>query len=120
LACNALELQVELTSAAAEMAGNQQHSLLFSLLPGNPRIKAFVDRLILFFHRVLPSSPNEPLTKRSTERILTTHAGSLPRPADLLAVGEARQDDKPVDTAAYEARLAQAVGDGIASKELFS
>jgi hypothetical protein len=29
--CNALELQVELTSAAAEMAGNQQYSLLFSL-----------------------------------------------------------------------------------------
>ena len=48
LACNALELRVELTSAAAEMAGNQQHSLLFSLLPGNPSIKApaFVDRLI--------------------------------------------------------------------------
>jgi len=47
--------------------------------------------------------------KRSTDRILTTHAGSLPRPVDLLAVGEAMQDGKPVDAAAYEARLAQAV-----------
>ena len=37
--------------------------------------------------------------------------GSLPRPGDLLAMGEARQDGKPVDAAAYEARLAQAVGD---------
>jgi len=47
--------------------------------------------------------------KRSTERILTTHAGSLPRPVDLIAMGEAMQDGKPVDAAAYEARLTQAV-----------
>jgi 5-methyltetrahydropteroyltriglutamate--homocysteine methyltransferase len=46
--------------------------------------------------------------KRSTGRILTTHAGSLPRPADLLAMGEA---NGKVDAAAYEARLAQAVGE---------
>ena len=49
--------------------------------------------------------------KRSTDRILTTHAGSLPRPADLLAMSEARQDGRPVDEAAYDARLAQAVGE---------
>jgi 5-methyltetrahydropteroyltriglutamate--homocysteine methyltransferase len=48
--------------------------------------------------------------KRSTERILTTHAGSLPRPADLLAMGEAQQDGKPVDKV-YEARLSEAVGE---------
>src|SRR6202030_3998668 len=45
--------------------------------------------------------------KLSTERILTTHAGSLPRPADLLAVGEAKPDGDP----AYEARLAEAVSE---------
>jgi len=49
--------------------------------------------------------------KRSTQRILTTHAGSLPRPADLLAMGEARQDGQPVDDAAYAARLRMAVGE---------
>jgi 5-methyltetrahydropteroyltriglutamate--homocysteine methyltransferase len=48
--------------------------------------------------------------KRSTERILTTHAGSLPRPADLLAMSEAQQDGKPVDKV-YEARLSEAVGE---------
>jgi 5-methyltetrahydropteroyltriglutamate--homocysteine methyltransferase len=48
--------------------------------------------------------------KRSTDRILTTHAGSLPRPADLLAMVEAQQDGKPVDSARYEARLTEAVG----------
>ena len=47
--------------------------------------------------------------KRSTDRILTTHAGSLPRPADLIAMGKAMRDGEPVDAAAYEARLAQAV-----------
>jgi 5-methyltetrahydropteroyltriglutamate--homocysteine methyltransferase len=47
--------------------------------------------------------------KRSTDRILTTHAGSLPRPADLLAMGEAMQNGEPVDAAAYGARLVQAV-----------
>ncbi len=48
--------------------------------------------------------------KRNADRILTTHAGSLPRPADLLAVAEAMQAGQPVDVAAYEARLTQAVG----------
>ena len=48
--------------------------------------------------------------KRSTDRILTTHAGSLPRPVDLIAMGDAMEDGKPVDAVAYEARLAQAVG----------
>jgi 5-methyltetrahydropteroyltriglutamate--homocysteine methyltransferase len=51
------------------------------------------------------------MMKRSTDRILTTHAGSLPRPSDLLAMGEARQDGRSVDAAAYEARLTQAVGE---------
>src|SRR5260370_1798992 len=51
----------------------------------------------------------ETVMKRSTDRILTTHAGSLPRPPDLLAMGEAMQDGKPADAAAYDARLAQAV-----------
>jgi 5-methyltetrahydropteroyltriglutamate--homocysteine methyltransferase len=35
--------------------------------------------------------------QRSGERILTTHAGSLPRPADLLATLEAMEQGQPVD-----------------------
>jgi 5-methyltetrahydropteroyltriglutamate--homocysteine methyltransferase len=45
----------------------------------------------------------------STDRILTTHVGSLPRPADLLAVLEARERGERVDEAAYAARLCEAV-----------
>jgi 5-methyltetrahydropteroyltriglutamate--homocysteine methyltransferase len=48
--------------------------------------------------------------KRSTDRILTTHAGSLPRPADLVTMAEAMQTGEAVDATAYEARLTEAVG----------
>ena len=46
--------------------------------------------------------------KRSTERILTTHVGSLPRPADLLAMMDANEGR---DEKAYEGRLKSAVGE---------
>jgi len=49
--------------------------------------------------------------KRSDDRILTTHAGSLPRPDDLFAMIRAGADGKPVDAKAYAARLTQAVGE---------
>ncbi|HEX3951993.1 MAG TPA: cobalamin-independent methionine synthase II family protein [Stellaceae bacterium] len=45
----------------------------------------------------------------STDRILTTHVGSLPRPADLLAMLEARESGEALDPAAFDARLAAAV-----------
>jgi len=49
--------------------------------------------------------------KRSTDRILTTHVGSLPRPEDMFALMMDRMDGKPVDEAAYAARVAGAVKD---------
>src|SRR5919197_1025747 len=49
--------------------------------------------------------------KRSTDRILTTHVGSLPRPADLLDVVQAREQGKPVDANAHAARLRDAVAE---------
>src|SRR5262245_38039050 len=47
--------------------------------------------------------------KTSTERILTTHAGSLSRPVDLIALGRARAADETIDEAAYAACLAASV-----------
>ena len=35
--------------------------------------------------------------KLSTDRILTTHVGSLPRPDDLFALMSDRMDGKPID-----------------------
>ena len=49
--------------------------------------------------------------QRSTERILTTHAGSLPRPDDLIELNRARQAGESRDERGYQARLGAAVGD---------
>ena len=47
----------------------------------------------------------------STDRILTTHAGSLPRPADLRDMVAARGRGEAIDPAAFEHRLTTAVAD---------
>jgi 5-methyltetrahydropteroyltriglutamate--homocysteine methyltransferase len=49
--------------------------------------------------------------QRSTNRILTTHVGSLPRPADLLEMMDAREKGRGPDPRAYEERLKSAVGE---------
>jgi 5-methyltetrahydropteroyltriglutamate--homocysteine methyltransferase len=49
--------------------------------------------------------------QRSTDRILTTHAGSLPRPRDLLGLVRSRARGERIDEAAFQARLRQAVGE---------
>jgi 5-methyltetrahydropteroyltriglutamate--homocysteine methyltransferase len=51
------------------------------------------------------------LMNRSTERILTTHVGSLPRPLDLLAMMRARERGEPVDPQAYSTRVRTAVAE---------
>ncbi|HEV2336503.1 MAG TPA: cobalamin-independent methionine synthase II family protein [Stellaceae bacterium] len=45
----------------------------------------------------------------SSDRIRTTHVGSLPRPPDLLSLLEARERGSGFDESAFEARLAGAV-----------
>jgi 5-methyltetrahydropteroyltriglutamate--homocysteine methyltransferase len=47
--------------------------------------------------------------KRSTDRILTTHAGSLPRPPDLWELVTARTNRQPYDPAALSQRVPGAV-----------
>ena len=49
--------------------------------------------------------------KNSQNRILTTHAGSLPRPADLLDLMAARLGDEGVDETAYQGRVHDAVAE---------
>jgi len=51
--------------------------------------------------------------KQSTERLLTTHVGSLPRPDDLFDLMLARMDGNQVDEKAYEARVRRAVKDSV-------
>ncbi|HEY2654300.1 MAG TPA: methionine synthase, partial [Solirubrobacteraceae bacterium] len=47
----------------------------------------------------------------SADRIRCTHTGSLPRPDDLVAIMWALGDGIPVDAAALESRVAQAVNE---------
>ena len=49
--------------------------------------------------------------KRSTERILTTHVGSLARPVDLLDLMKAKVNDEPYDEQVYAERIPSAVVD---------
>jgi 5-methyltetrahydropteroyltriglutamate--homocysteine methyltransferase len=49
--------------------------------------------------------------KRSTDRILTTHTGSLPRPPDLIKTMFAKEEGVPVDPAALAERVKAAVAD---------
>ena len=49
--------------------------------------------------------------KQSTQRILTTHVGSLPRPPDLLAMIQAKEQGEPFDAGLYANRVKSVVAD---------
>ena len=51
--------------------------------------------------------------KRSTQRILTTHVGSLPRPTDLLSMIQAKERGEPLDPEAYARRVKNAVAEAV-------
>lgn len=51
--------------------------------------------------------------KRSTDRILTTHTGSLARPKELLDLMKARESGQPYDKAAYDAAVRSAVTESV-------
>jgi 5-methyltetrahydropteroyltriglutamate--homocysteine methyltransferase len=51
--------------------------------------------------------------KQSTERILTTHVGSLPRPPDLLEKIQAKERGADFDAAAFAARVKSAVAETV-------
>src|SRR5262249_22302408 len=64
------------------------------------------ERVVVAFRRVFRM-------KRSTERILTTHTGSLPRPPHLLPLLFAKEDGEAVDPEALEQAIGSAVADTV-------
>jgi len=54
--------------------------------------------------------------KRSTERFLTTHTGSLPRPDDLVRAMYAKEEGVPVDGAALASKISDAVAEVVAKQ----
>src|SRR5438045_2583629 len=59
------------------------------------------------------------IVQRSTDHILTTHTGSLPRPADLDQMLFDREEGKPVDPAQFAERVRSAVNE-VMDKQLES
>ncbi|MBV8510328.1 MAG: epoxyalkane--coenzyme M transferase, partial [Xanthobacteraceae bacterium] len=54
--------------------------------------------------------------QRSTDRFLTTHTGSLPRPDDLVRMMYAKEEGVPVDSSALAARIRAAVQEIVAKQ----
>jgi 5-methyltetrahydropteroyltriglutamate--homocysteine methyltransferase len=54
--------------------------------------------------------------KRSTDRFLTTHTGSLPRPDDLIRMMFAKEEGVPVDRDELAARIKSAVAEVVAKQ----
>lgn len=55
--------------------------------------------------------------KTSTERILTTHVGSLPRPQDVVDLLFAQDRGEPVDQALFDATMKRGVADAIQKQQ---
>ncbi len=54
--------------------------------------------------------------KRSTDRILTTHVGSLGRPVELLDILKERENGRPYDAAELQVEITKAVADRVAKQ----
>ena len=54
--------------------------------------------------------------QRSTDRVITTHVGSLPRPAEVIELLRRRDRDEPIDAAEFERATAKAVSDVVAKQ----
>ncbi len=55
--------------------------------------------------------------KRSAGRVLTTHTGSLPRPKDLVALLQDREEGRRLADASFQARVRSAVLDAVGKQE---
>ena len=54
--------------------------------------------------------------QRSTDRFLTTHTGSLPRPGELVKTMFAKEEGQPVDASALAAQVRAAVAETVAKQ----
>jgi 5-methyltetrahydropteroyltriglutamate--homocysteine methyltransferase len=54
--------------------------------------------------------------KLSTDRILTSHVGSLPRPDDVAELLYAKEHGESYDAQSFEARMDRAVADSVAGQ----
>jgi 5-methyltetrahydropteroyltriglutamate--homocysteine methyltransferase len=62
------------------------------------------------------TTPNETIMRLSTERILTTHVGSLPRTGNVVELLYRKENGEAYDRAAYDAAVAAGVADAVAKQ----
>ncbi|MBO0712537.1 MAG: hypothetical protein J2P47_14800, partial [Acetobacteraceae bacterium] len=55
--------------------------------------------------------------RASTDRILTSHAGSLPRPDDLIEANRARAEGRGIEEAAFQAQLRDGVSEVVGKQK---
>src|SRR5215510_6403262 len=72
-----------------------------------------VPRRVALSRVVCPGYRGGGRMKRSTERILTTHTGSLARPPELLQMLLAREEGQPVDPGVFDATVRRAVAEKV-------
>src|SRR5918995_90296 len=65
----------------------------------------------LFFPTLGQDLKGDLFMKHSTDRILTTHCGSLARPKNLLDLMKAKVTGEPYDKTAYTSRVQSAVAE---------
>src|SRR2546427_11598575 len=70
-------------------------------------------RSMVVMSGIILGAEGEHLMKHSTDRILTTHTGSLPRPWDLIAALEALDAGTIPDPEAFDARVRHAVAEAL-------
>ena len=74
-------------------------------------IKANVLGALKLLEQLLADGDKGEIMMRSTDRFLTTHTGSLPRPDDLIRMMYAKEEGVPVDPEALGARVRAAVAE---------
>jgi 5-methyltetrahydropteroyltriglutamate--homocysteine methyltransferase len=81
--------------------------------PNRSRLQSYAGcaRRAVLYQCALGNKRREPSMKRSTDRILTTHVGSLIRPQALQDFLRLKQAGKPYDAAAYDKCLKESVAE---------
>src|SRR6202012_6041285 len=80
----------------------------------SPRVRSpyvtthLVSGQLLYIIKSYPLRRDSPV-QTSTDRILTTHTGSIARPDDLIELMRAKENGRPYDTGAFEAQAKAAV-----------
>src|SRR6266852_3577672 len=93
------------------VASRRRESSLDFAPDAEPRPRALVGVLVVIIRYHANEEETGVTIQQNTDRIQTTHIGSLPRPHGLLDLMKAKFTGKPYDQKTYDATIAEAVAD---------